>query len=105
MPPTDERRPAPILPFALGGVGAAAVGVGAFLAITASSQLHDLRSTCAPHCESSDVDKVNLRYRVAAGVIGIGVVAIGAAVWLFVTRPRAAHPAPVGLTWLFQPVF
>jgi hypothetical protein len=83
-----SARPLPLLLSpVLGAAGLAAVGVGSYLAISGSSQLADLRNTCAPHCEQADVDRLNLRYRIAAGVIGVGVVAIGVAVFLYVTRP------------------
>lgn len=87
----DESRPLPVLVPVLGGLGLAAAGAGALLAVTASSQLDDMRSTCAPHCEQSDVDAVNLRYQIAAISGGAGALALGAAIWLFVTRPSAAE--------------
>jgi hypothetical protein len=97
----SEGRPLPAIVPVLGVVGLAAVGGGAYLAIGGSGQLADLRRTCAPHCEPSDVDTLNLRYRIAAASVGVGVIALGAAIWLFVTRPSAperSNAAAVRLT-------
>jgi hypothetical protein len=94
---SSDRRPIPLLVPVLGVAGLAAAGVGAFLVVDSSSRLDDLRGKCAPHCEQSDVDTLNLRYRIAAASIGVGAIAVGVAVWLFVTRPRAAS-STVGLS-------
>jgi hypothetical protein len=96
-PVGPTSRPLPVLVPVLGGVGVAALGTGAFLALSAGSQLSDLRSKCAPHCAQSDVDAVNLRYTAAAITAGVGVVAIGTAVWLFMGRPSVVETR-VGVT-------
>ena len=102
-----ESRPLPVLSPVIGALGLMAVGGGTYLALSASSQLKQLRDTCAPHCEQSDVNRVNLRYRVAGGVIGVGVVAIGFAVLLYVTRgtthERAAAMAALPFTGVAIP--
>jgi hypothetical protein len=97
-PPKRDRPRSVVAPVVLGSFGVAAVGVGAYLAISGSSQLDDLRSTCAPHCNPSDVDALNLRNGIAFGAIGAGVVSIGAAAWLFFRRPAAEDRVNVGLS-------
>jgi hypothetical protein len=92
-----DDRPLPVLVPVLGVLGVAAAGTGAFLFVTGSSQLDELRSTCAPHCAEADVDTLNLRYRIGAAAIGVGVVSLGVALWLYVTRPSSHTRTTVGL--------
>lgn len=82
------------LAYLLGGLGVVALGSALVLDITATSDAHDLRSTCAPTCSASDVDWVRARYDMAVGALAIGVVSVGLAAYLF-TRPSPA-PASAG---------
>lgn len=90
-PPVETRRPIPILVPVLGGFGVAALGVGTYLGLTTRALRRELRNTCAPHCEQDDVDTLNLRYRISGVAFGVGAVAIGVAVWMFVTRPQSSQ--------------
>jgi hypothetical protein len=102
-----EERPTPVAVWVLGGVGALALGSFAFFGISAVTQEDDL-SECDPRnnpkdpvgCSEEDLDEV-LRNRIVADVsLGVGIVALGAATVVYLTRPtiRSATPArPAGL--------
>lgn len=79
----------PWLGFALAGVGALGVGSFAYFGLTAKSDLDALESDpCAETrtCAESDVDSVRARYLIADVSLGVGLVALGAATWIFATH-------------------
>jgi hypothetical protein len=96
--PAPVEAPAPatggagISPVAIALAGVGVVGLGAFtyLGLTAKSDLDNLRQTCAPNCASSDLDAVKQKALFADLSLGVGVVALGAAAWVFL----ANRPAP-----------
>ncbi len=79
----------PVLAWVLGGVGVAALGTALYFNLTASSDVDNLRKTCAPRCEQSQVDSVRTRYTVAGVAAGVGVVSLGVAAYLFLSKPSA----------------
>jgi hypothetical protein len=98
----------------LGSVGLLAVGAAVYLDLSASSEVDDLRKTCAPRCEPSQVDAVRMRTTVAGVTAGIGAVSLGVAAYLFLTPRHApeqahlhvelaplAHGAHASLGWAF----
>ncbi len=77
----------------LSGVGLLG-GVGfAYFGLTAKSDLDDLRRTCAPTCGSSNLAAARQKALFADISLGVGVVALGAAAWVFFAE-RAATPHP-----------
>jgi hypothetical protein len=100
-PPPEEAAPGPeppkagIPPLAIALAGVAVVGgVGfAYFGITAQNDLDHLRQTCAPYCRSSDLDAVRQKALFADLALGVGVVALGAATWVFLAGThRDAEP-------------
>ncbi len=82
-----SSTPAPV--YILGAVGVVALGAALFFDLKGNGDAITLRTVCAPSCRQSDVDAVQTKY-VAAGVsLGIGVVALGFATYLYVS-----HVAP-----------
>jgi hypothetical protein len=89
---------------ALAGVGVLGLGSFAYFGLTASSDLNNLRQTCAPTCASSDLDAVKQKALFADISLGVGVAALGAAAVVFFTsrsEPSAAalldvRPTPGG---------
>jgi hypothetical protein len=91
-----SRKPGPpLVPAVLGAGGLAVAGVGIALDIAGTVALGDMRATCAPLCRESAVDAARAQIIAGDTLLGVGVVMIGAAVILWLTRgePRPA-PAP-----------
>jgi hypothetical protein len=84
-PPPKDNSP-PIGAYALGGVGVIALGSFAFFGITGKNDLNNLKSTCAPYCQSSALDDAKTKLLVADISLGVGVLALGGATVLFLTH-------------------
>ncbi len=97
-PPADEprdasSRPVPLGAWIAGGIGVLGfVGFGAFGGIGVSDRS---ASGCDTGCSSSQKDRVDTELRVADISLGVGVVGLGVATVLFLTRPSAAESAAV----------
>jgi len=83
--------------YVLGGVGAVALGSFAFFALSGKSDENELGDRCSPNCPDSDVDAVRTKYLVADISLGIGVVALGAGTWFFVSSLKDGKPKSVGV--------
>lgn len=87
-PDAEHARSVPALSLVLVGVGIAAIGAGTIAVLSARSDLSDLEAApCASTrtCAESDVDSVRTRLVVGDAFFATGVVAIGAAVVLWLT--------------------
>jgi hypothetical protein len=84
-PPTHAK---PVAAYLLGGLAVVAMGGALAFDLTATSDAHTMRATCAPTCSASDVDWIRTRYDLALGALGVGVVSLGVAAYLF-ARPSA----------------
>jgi hypothetical protein len=92
--PTAVDRPTPASVYALGAVGI--VGLGAFtaFALMGNAKKSDLDSqNCKPNCAQSDVDSIKSKYLLADISLGVGVVALGAATVLYLTRSEVPAPS------------
>jgi len=93
-PPPEPRRS--VAPLVLGGVGVLGIAGFAVLGLTTNARVRELEDTCAPHCDPADKDAVARRYLVGDVLLGVGVVALGAAATLYVLdRPTTAAVTPV----------
>jgi hypothetical protein len=91
----------------VGGVGVLALGSFAFFGLGGKSDVSDLEKTCKPHCAQSDVDAAQTKLLIADISLGVGIVALGVATYLVITRPKveadvktghaSATPRPVAL--------
>jgi len=92
-PPSPSPTPAPsaavesgghIPPGAwvLGGLGVAAMGVFGYFGVRGTSDANNLRSTCAPGCQDSQVQNVRTELIAADVGLGVGAVSLGAALWI-----------------------
>ncbi|XXX82429.1 hypothetical protein WMF30_27110 [Sorangium sp. So ce134] len=93
-PPAEPAVPG--LVWVSGAVGAAGLAVFAVAGAVSLSAEANLRATCAPRCAGDDVRAIRVQHAVADIGLGVGVVALGAAAWLYVTRPAAARPPKAG---------
>jgi hypothetical protein len=102
----------PVAAWILGGVGVVALGGFAYFALDGKKKENDLESECAPNCPQSDVDDMRKSYLFADIALGVSVVSLGAATYLFLTsspkkQPSAGvgipsvkvSPRSAGLTW------
>ncbi len=110
-PPPDKPRGAssgpPLVSWVLGGAGLVAVGVGAVIGITALGDRSSLKDrNCAPYCPQGDVDAIRTKFIISDITVGVGIVAVGAAVVLWLTHkteaPVSAAVGPGGSTWAFK---
>jgi hypothetical protein len=81
------------LTYGLGGVGALGIGSFALFAVLGSRQQADLEHDCAPTCRSSQVDSVKTKYLIADLSLGMGLAALGAATYLYVTNRNRKSPS------------
>ena len=84
-PPPAEPRSRTV-PLVLGGLGVVGLGAFAYLGITGKSQEEELK-LCKPFCDPARVDAVSRRYLVANVALGVGVVALGTATYLWLRKP------------------
>lgn len=91
-PATKRERPVPWPVYALGGL--ALVGAGGFVGfgLAGTAGKSDLE-TCKPTCAEDDVSSVRTKYLVADVSLAVGVVALGVAAVVFLTRPEIEVPA------------
>jgi type II secretory pathway pseudopilin PulG len=99
----EAVTPSPPVPaYVVGGVGVLALGAALFFDLNGHADASALRATCAPSCAQSDVDRVQLKYIVAGASLGIGVVALGVATYLFFSHssdgPRASTSTAMDLS-------
>ncbi|MGH7684446.1 MAG: hypothetical protein ACREMT_08880 [Vulcanimicrobiaceae bacterium] len=86
--------------YVVGGIGAAGLAAFAVLGTWTYADYNHQRSTCGSRCDPNDVSALETRAHVADIVLGVGVVALAAAVVLYVTAPRAqAAPRTAVLAW------
>ena len=101
--PRANRNP---LSYVLAGVGV--VGIGGFIALGSmgNSQRSDLEETCSPHCTDEELRPVRTKYLLADVSLGIGIVALGAAGYLFFSGPAhapASAPRPLAFDVVVTP--
>lgn len=91
-PPETPAKPRSALPFVLAGVGVVAIGSFAYFGLRSSRELRDVKdSGCAPRCDASEVDAIKTRMIVGDVSLGIGVVALGVAGWLWLSDDDSSN--------------
>ena len=94
-PPPHESGGSLVPVFVLGGVGVVALGSFAIFGLGGKSDVSDLQA-CKPHCAQSDVDSARKKLIIADISLGIGIVALGVATYLLVTRPKVDAEVKTG---------
>ncbi len=92
--PSSSRLSPPVI--VLGAVGAVALGSFAFFGVTGKGDVSDLRGSCAPNCEPSKVDAARTKLIVADISLAVGIVALGAATYLFLSGSKARARGTTG---------
>jgi hypothetical protein len=75
---TSEKRGLPILPIALAGTGALAIGGSFLLRADANSRAEDLQARCAPACDAAERDSLSDRLVLANVGLAVGLTALAA---------------------------
>ncbi len=84
------------LPYVLGGVGAVGLVGFAYFGLDASKKKTSLDDRgCKPACPRDDVDAVRRGYLFANVSLGVGVVGLGVATYLLLTRPKSDRTAVI----------
>jgi hypothetical protein len=79
-------------PYVIGGVGLASLGTSvAFL--TWGHHDNELLDQCSPNCSQESVDHVKSMYIAADVALGVGVVSLGVATWLYFSESSGTAPA------------
>jgi hypothetical protein len=86
-------KPLQPLAYTLGGVGVAALGLFAFFAVRGNAQRSELRK-CQPECTQPEVDTMKSRYLLADVFLGVSLVSLGAATYLFLQPAAAPSSSP-----------
>ncbi len=86
VPPAHEgsRRRA-ILTYGLSGVGVLGLAGFSLFAALGRSEKADLQHSCAPFCSENQIDKVRTKYLIADTCLGVGLVSLGVATYLYIT--------------------
>ncbi|MBI5534496.1 MAG: hypothetical protein HY898_17355 [Deltaproteobacteria bacterium] len=82
----EGTRPVPAAVYALGGIGLVGFGVFTYFALKFDSQVSDL-DACKPSCAQSKVDDASTTRTISYIPLGVGVVGVGVATILYLTRP------------------
>jgi len=97
-------RPVPAMTWVLGGLGLVALGSFSYFGLTGKSDADKLQD-CKPYCAEADVDSARQKLLIADVSLGVGLVSLGAATYLFLTRPSASEEAPTtGFRWQLAPL-
>lgn len=83
-PATESGSLVPTL--VVGGIGVVALGSFAFFGISGKNAVDDLQE-CKPTCSEEKVDSARTKLIIADISLGVGVVALGVAAYMFFTRP------------------
>jgi hypothetical protein len=90
-PPTEATPGRSIaLPLTLTAVGAVGLGASLLFGLQAKSEADDVRTRCAPHCKDSDLDGVHTKLLLSDIGLGVGVLALAAATYFWLSAPSSA---------------
>lgn len=92
--PLPPARRVPTMSWTLGGVGTASLIVSGIIAGTAFWGSPSFRTLdeCKPRCSLDEADKVHAKLIVSDITLGVGLVAIGTAIWLALRQRHATRP-------------
>jgi hypothetical protein len=86
-------RPIPVSVYVLGALGGAAIlNAGVWWGLGLVEE-NNLRDSCYPRCKDSELDTMKTRYRIGDISLGVGLVASGVGLALYLTRPTVEREA------------
>lgn len=90
-----DKRGSIVPSLVVGGIGVAALGSFAYFGLSGMGAIDDLQD-CKPNCAKEDVDGARTKLLIADVSLGVGVVAIGVATYLLLTRAPVSAKATTG---------
>jgi hypothetical protein len=90
--PPASLRPVPLGAWSAGGVGLAAMGTFGVLGALGVAQRS--ANHCDTGCPADQKSAVDSKFLVADVALGVGIAALAAAAWLYLTRPTVEAPLP-----------
>lgn len=101
--PKPRKKSVPVGVYVLGSVGVVALGSFGYFGLTALSDKKELEEDCAPGCTQDQKKSVDTKLLIADISLGVAVVSLGAATWIFLANRDdsgevavRALPAPGG---------
>lgn len=99
----ETREGSIVPPLVVGGIGVVALGGFAVFGIGGKSDVDDLENRgCKPNCPQSDVDSARTKLIIADISLGVGLVALGVATYMFFTRPKVDTKVQTGTSLRFD---
>jgi hypothetical protein len=102
-PSSSMHRPVPVAFWILGGVALASGGAFAAFGLSATLDYNEAKRSCAPGCAPALVESIRTREIVANIALGAGVLALGAATIVLLTRPSVPKALPSATSVDFHP--
>jgi hypothetical protein len=91
-----EKSPTTVV-YVLGGIGIVSLVSFAYLGFTGESDVSRLREECAPRCAKSEVDAVRTKLIAANISLGVGLAALGASGFLWLSAGAPSSRPTMGL--------
>jgi hypothetical protein len=89
---TEESSGRKTIAYVLAGVGAVGLGGFAYFALSGKSDQNGLACADTKTCTDSDLDPIKKKYLYADISLGVGVVSLGVATYLLLTKPGKEAP-------------
>jgi len=93
---TDEASGRKTIAYVLAGVGAVGLGGFAFFGLSGKSDQDGLECADTKTCSDEDLDPIKKKYLYADISLGVGVVSLGVATYLLLTKPAKESPVEEG---------
>lgn len=91
-----HQEPGSIVPaVVVGSIGVIALGTAVVFGLQGKNDVDELQK-CKPRCNESDVDSARTKLIISDISTGVGIVALGVAAYMFITRPKGDADAKVG---------
>jgi len=94
-PPAKPKTAMRTVSYIVGGIGVLALGSWAYFGLTGKKDESALDDRC-PDCTQDEIDDVHTKYVIADISLGVGIVCLGSAAWLFFSsapkRTQALRP-------------
>ncbi len=90
-----EKKGPPVASYVLGGIGIVALAGAGYFWLGAEGDKSDLEdSGCSPNCDSGDVDSIKSKRLYGDIALGVGVVSLGVATYLWLSPSKADKKPP-----------
>ena len=95
----EKSEPSIVPVVVVGGIGVLALANFALFGLMGKSDVDKLQN-CKPNCAESDVDSARTKLIIADISLGVGVIGVGVAAFLYFTRPKIETKVQTGTSSL-----